>query len=289
MDKLGDLVGEAPFPGINPISGDSSTAIKIYGQPGDCPDCGAANKLKDHGRCQYWMPSCNCLKGRQEEECRLEGKRCAEQARVERIAQLFDQAKLGPRFAERRFDTWEEREGTRYAFLAAMQYVEDWQTHAADGSGLLFFGPFGNGKSHLAAAIVNALIPQGVSAVFQSAPDLLRLFRSTYDEGSEVKESTLMSALAEVDLLVLDDIGAQKWSEYSEAQLYQVVDTRYRWKRPLIITTNLGFVKEPLLESYIGPRAMDRIIEMCDLIEDNGTSYRKAQALERIERTTRKR
>ncbi len=257
---------------------------KVIGQPGVCPDCGAAYELRPiTGGVSAWTPACDCIDRRREEERAIRHEQYRRELKARRIAELFDQAKLGARFAERTFANWKERPGTEKAFAAATQYAANWEKHAADGSGFLLFGGVGNGKSHLAAAVVNALIPQGVSAVFQAVPDLLRRFRATYGEDSKVKEEQLMDALAETELLVLDDLGAEKWTEYSEAQLYQVIDTRYRHKRPLIVTTNLGLVKEPLLEAYIGPRALDRLIEMCDLIEVTAPSYRKAQALARKE------
>ena len=248
----------------------SDNFSRVYGQSGNCPDCGRAYELKPIYGATIWTPVCDCIDRRREENRAVLRAQYQKQLKVQHIAELFEQSKLGARFAERTIESWQERLGTEKAFAAVVQYVANWEKHTTEGSGLLLFGGVGNGKSHLAAAVVNALIPKGVSAVFQSAPDLLRLFRSSYDEDSKVKEQQLMDALAEVDLLVLDDLGAEKWTEYSEAQLYQVIDTRYRHKKPLIVTTNLGIVKEPLLELYIGPRSLDRLIEMCDLIEDGG-------------------
>ena len=81
-----------------------------------------------------------------------------------------------------------------------------------------------------------------------------------------------MRALTRADLLVLDDAGAEKWTEWTEPTLYTIIDERYSYCKPLIITTNSTLDE---LEKKIGDRAMDRVLEMCEIVENTGESYRK--------------
>jgi DNA replication protein DnaC len=110
-------------------------------------------------------------------------------------------------------------------------------------------------------------------------PSLLKTIQATWDEDIGVTEHGLIQALISADLVVLDDAGAEKWSEWSEATLYYVIDERYRWKRPVIVTSNCSLEE---LESRVGARAFDRLIETCVLVENRATSYRRETSRKRL-------
>lgn len=195
--------------------------------------------------------------------------------KMERIERLFKDSGLGERFKGCSFDNWRQRSGTEKAYKAAQHYSENILNNIRDGRGLLVFGPYGNGKSHLAAAIANTAIKSGFATIFERVPKLLVKIRATYQGCGDVTEYQLLKALANADLVVLDDAGAEKWTRWTEPTLYTIIDERYSYKKALIITTNSTLDE---LEKKIGARAMDRLLEMCEIVENRGTSYRKERA-----------
>ncbi len=130
--------------------------------------------------------------------------------------------------------------------------------------------------------MVRAALEKGYTAIFERVPKLLLKIRSTYNACSRVSEAEIMQALTQADLLVLDDAGAEKWTEWTEPTLYTIVDERYSWEKALIVTTNSDLEG---LEKKIGFRAMDRLLEMCEIVENRGTSFRKERAKERMSRS----
>ncbi len=245
-----------------------------------CPECGQAVApvvLQVFGQQRYIQGTCKCQIERHA-QAEAERKELVRKARIER---LFDLAELGPRFQECTFESWVPRPGTELAFRTSKRYAESFQAQRKDGQGLLLFGRPGNGKSHLAAAVVNYLVPLGHAAVFRSALALLKRLQAANRPGSKIDESVLLEGLREADLVVLDDIGAEKWTEWAEMMLYHIVDERYRWKKPLIVTTNCSL---EAVEEHIGARTFDRLLEMCLLVENQASSYRKERAFKRIKK-----
>lgn len=243
-----------------------------------CPECGNIVEpvvIEVFGQTRYIRGTCKCELERQAEE---EARR-KEYERKARIERLFDLAELGPRFAECTFESWIARPGSERCLEAAKNFAEHFDRHQVSGEGLLMFGNPGNGKSHLAAAIVNAVIPRGKACVFRSVPALLKKLQETYRADARVSESEILAVLQDADLVVLDDLGAEKMTEWAESMLYYIVDKRYRWRKPLIVTTNCDLEE---LEERIGTRTFDRLLEMCVLVENRATSYRKEQAFKRI-------
>lgn len=246
--------------------------------PYTCPDCGRKVNpiaIEVFGQPRYIPAKCECAFEREAQE---ESRR-KEAERQERIQRVFDLAELGPRFSECTFEKWTQRKGVERCYQLASEYAENFGEHYGRGEGLLLMGEPGNGKTHLAAAIVNQLVPKGKTCVFRSVPALLKKLQETYRDGSKVTESEVLAILQEADLLVLDDLGSEKVTEWAESTLYYIVDERYRWKKPLVVTTNCRL---EVLEERIGTRTIDRLLEMCVLVENRASSYRRERAKARL-------
>ena len=165
----------------------------------------------------------------------------------------------------------------RYAWQKANAFVD---AFPVVDKGLLLFGPHGVGKTHLAVGILKACVRvKGARAYFFETRELLRLVRDTYNRSVEETEMEVLKPLLEADLLVLDDLGAERTSEWVQETLGLVVNTRYNAKRPTVFTSNLIDVPdatEP--RSFIfqlGARTRSRLIEMCDWVEIQGADIRE--------------
>ena len=144
-----------------------------------------------------------------------------------------------------------------------------------EGRGIWFIGDVGTGKTTLAMLISKAAMEADRTVAIYSLPRLLALLRDTYDDDAQFSLNELIDRLCSVDLLHIDDVGAEQSSAWVLEQLYTIVNTRYEDGRALVLTTNLG--QEGLVEQ-IGPRTVSRIYEICGMpLPMHGTDHRVPQ------------
>ena len=129
------------------------------------------------------------------------------------------------------------------------------------GRGLWFAGDVGTGKTTLAMLVSRAALDAGHSVAIYSVPRLLAEIRATFESDAEGSYVDFLDRLAAVDLLHLDDVGAERSSAWVLEQLYAIVNARYEEERSMVITTNL---EHDQVEEQIGERTVSRLKEMCD-------------------------
>lgn len=151
------------------------------------------------------------------------------------------------------FNTRSSKKSSAEQLLAALrqseQYVDDFigdEGGRFTDTGLIFIGPPGTGKTHLAAAVLHALIDRyGVKGYFIDFTTLLRQIQATFDPSTTGSAHTVLKPIFAAEVLVLDELGAQKPSDWVQQTLYDIINTRYTSRRPTIFTTNYRLGAEP--------------------------------------------
>ncbi len=133
-------------------------------------------------------------------------------------------------------------------------------------------GPYGCGKTHLAASIANYRAGLGDPPLFIEVPDLLDHLRSTFSPASPIRYDRLFDEIRAANLLVLDDLGAQSASPWAKEKLYQLMNHRYNAELPTVIT----IARESLEQHYIDERILTRMLDkaICNFLEITAPSYR---------------
>lgn len=152
-----------------------------------------------------------------------------------------------------------------------LKYCREIDNRLERGRGLWFEGDTGTGKTTLAMLVSQQALKAGHSVAIYSMPRLLAEIRNTFDAGSDNSYSQLFAKLTAVDLLHLDDVGAEQQTEWVLEQLYAIVNERYEDGKSVMITTNLT-VDE--LRKQISDRTVSRLIEMCDVFPLFGVDRR---------------
>ena len=161
---------------------------------------------------------------------------------------------------------------TKIAVNEVRAFIGDLDARVAEGRGLWMFGDTGTGKTTLAMLISKAALEAGKTVAIYSLPKLLARIRRTYDsEPGGDSYLSFFDKLTSVDLLHIDDLGAEKRSDWVLEQLYALVNERYEAQRSILITTNLP---HPELEEQIGSRTVSRLTQMCDEVEVRGDDRR---------------
>jgi DNA replication protein DnaC len=199
-------------------------------------------------------------------------------------ARVLDDARIPPRYRKCDLETFVTypNEKLLNAVKQARKFADDFPEPR---KGLCLIGPPGIGKTHLSVAILRyVIVRKGARGLFYDVRDLLRVIRSTYNPLVRTAEMDILRPVMETDLLVLDDIGSEKTSEWVEETMNLIVNTRYNERRHTIFTSNYEDTPEDAsadsqdftLKERIGFRIHSRLHEMCAFLEFDGADYRHA-------------
>jgi DNA replication protein DnaC len=159
------------------------------------------------------------------------------------------------------FDRPPVTEINRDVVNAVRDWVDSMEVNLAEGHGLWLMGDTGTGKTTLAMLVSKVATKRGKSVAIYSLPKLLARIRATFDAApGEESYAEFFERLCDVDLLHIDDLGAEKQTEWVLEQLYALINERYEREKPIVVTTNLSHDQ---LEAQIGERSVSRLVEIC--------------------------
>jgi DNA replication protein DnaC len=235
------------------------TTITTETRAADCETHGGyeSTAFKLGARIMHWS-SCPACAG----EARAEelAKAAQEEAAVRQrqLETRLSQSGIPQRYRSKTFVNFiATDDAMEQALATAMRFAQDFDQHSEKGTFMVFSGPPGTGKSHLATAIAQAVLAGG-TAMYTSAIDAVRLIRDTWRRNSERTESQVLAMLASIDLLILDEVGVQYGTEAEQVNLFDIIDKRYRDKMPTILLTNQN---RSGLKQFLGDRSFDRLRE----------------------------
>ena len=181
-------------------------------------------------------------------------------------------------FADKKMYEWNLKNDDRSvpAMVHARNYVDKFELMLEDNIGYLFWGGVGTGKSYMAACIANALLDKEYTVKMTNFATIINDLFCCEDKNEYI------DALVKYDLLIIDDLGAERGTEYAVENVFNVIDRRYRSGKPLIITTNLHLSMLINEQSLDKKRIYDRILELCIPVCVNGASKRTATAKEKM-------
>ncbi len=191
---------------------------------------------------------------------------------------LKRQSLMDERLRDVSFDSFRKTNDNAYNLKLCLRYANHFDEMLAKNQGLLFYGGVGTGKTFAAACIANQLLNQRIPVIMTSFVKLLESM-----QGFSEDDSVLIARLNRAKLLIIDDLGAERSTDYALEKVYDIVDSRYRAKLPIILTTNLSMTELKESTDIRYTRIYDRIFEMCYPMQFKGQSWRKVEAARRFD------
>lgn len=260
---------------IDKASGDMELAEDEYIDPADglihCKNCGGNRQtvVPNFGKPGYFMPRCIC-------PCQAEAERRRKETEEQRNRMESIKRKKAQGLQDRYlYDyTFANDNGQNPLMDKARAYVEHWGEAYRNNTGLLLFGDVGTGKSFFAGCIANALLDRNIPVLMTNFPSILSRLTGMFSED----RAEFIASLGMYDLLIIDDLGVERSTEYAMEQMFHVIDCRYRSRNPMIITTNLKLSELKNPPDLAHARIYDRILERCAPILFAGKNFREENA-----------
>lgn len=218
---------------------------------------------------------CACER-EQRKKKEIEARKRDEMRAIENLRRL---SLIEEKLSNARLSTFVKTEENAKLLRIISNYIANFDRMYADNQGLLLWGSVGTGKSYAAAVIANELLDRKVPVVMTSFIKMLKEVGTFHDNSGKIEK------LNQAKLLIIDDLGAERGTDYSLEMVYDIIDSRYRAKKPIILTTNLTMEQMKSCEDTRYGRIYDRIFEMCYPVKVSGLSWRKREAASRYAST----
>ena len=189
----------------------------------------------------------------------------------------LDRVKLPRRYIGCHFHSYKPQNASQtQAFKLATQIAMEFP---AVDRGVILMGSVGVGKTHLAVSILKGLTERGFNCLFYEFGSLLKQIQDSYNSNTKTSELGVLSPVFNADVLVLDELGASKPTDWVRDTMAHIINTRYNDRKLTIFTTNYlderKNDREETLEDRIGVRLRSRLFEMCRTVEMAGTDFRR--------------
>lgn len=195
-----------------------------------------------------------------------------------KVEKIIKNSKMSKRNLNYKFDNFETNNSNKKVFDNLKNYSEK-LVNGIEKKGLILAGNNGVGKTHLASSIANKLIENGIPVIYGTLINLLAELRNSYDTENNISEMEIIKLFENVDLLIIDDLGKEKPSEWGLEKLFTIINSRYENNLPVIITTNYN--QNSLLERLslngeieTSRSIISRLYEMCYLVKIDDIDHR---------------
>ena len=191
---------------------------------------------------------------------------------------LLEASRIPRRYAQCTLQNYYPTNGNGTQFRAFNYAVRMAREYPAVERGLLFMGTVGVGKTHLSVAILHELLTKGIPCLFYDFGNLLKEIQDSYSKVSHTSELRLLAPVYQAEVLVLDELGASKPTDWVRDTMLQVIGRRYNDQKLTIFTTNYPDARrsaEETLEDRVGVRLRSRLYEMCKTVIVEGEDWRK--------------
>lgn len=240
-----------------------------------CGKCGSRKQLRVKFGDKTHVVRCVCKCESKELEEKKRQEEYEEQMR--RINRLKEASMMDKKYREVTFDKYEVREENKKVFEMAKKYADRFQDMYKKNQGLLLYGPVGTGKSFTAACIGNYLLDNAKPVIMTS---FVKILQDIWENDREAEYITILNSAS---LLIVDDLGTERETDYALEKVYNIIDSRVRANKPMIITSNLELNDMMECEDIRKKRVYDRILECCYPMYVGGKSFRMMKAAQRFD------
>lgn len=240
----------------------NTTESKCLFENGECADCGAVTKPRSivdrRGERQWYVASDQCAECGKKEDERLQYER--------KVDEIFRLGGLKARHEIMGLDNYKPTTENQRNILASLNEYSD--------GNIFIFGPVGTGKTHLISGLIRRIVEERLAWFkFRTGVDMLYEIRSTFNYGDPGETDRMIDKFTRTDILIIDDLGAEKSTEWARETFYMIIDRRYNMMKRTFITSNLS-PKE--LANKLNDRLVSRLIEGAMILKIDGKDYRLA-------------